>query len=160
MPPSCFSDKASFIPGLSGAHLLALLSITQPVVRRHTGGFWPSRCVFDHSCDLQQTCRLLALGRGKHAAKPASTAEACKGRFSSPCRLYQDAPAVHYQVTLSGLCEMAHSVRDPRAQLRNAPLGNEMPPVGDLLCVATLHTACSWLTLRAACHSTSFTGEK
>ncbi len=35
VPPSCFSDKAPFIPFLSGAHLLTLLSITQPAVRRH-----------------------------------------------------------------------------------------------------------------------------
>lgn len=47
-----------------------------------TGGSGPPRCVFDHSCDLQQTCT--RLGRGKHAAAPYSQRRRGEGRFSLP----------------------------------------------------------------------------
>lgn len=50
-----------------------------------TGGSGLPHCVFDHSCDLQQTCT--HLGERKCMRQPRIHSGGVGGRFSSPCRL-------------------------------------------------------------------------
>ncbi|TKS75781.1 hypothetical protein D9C73_010058 [Collichthys lucidus] len=70
---------------------LALLKGT-PSVHETPVAPGPSCCVFDHSCDLQETCT--RLGERKSNARQApriNSGGVERGRFSPPCRLYQNA---------------------------------------------------------------------
>lgn len=85
-----FPDKAPFIPALSGVHLLALLSITPACSHETPVAPGPSCCVFDHSCDLQQTCTRLGERRSNARQAPRINSGGMeRGRFSPP--LYQNA---------------------------------------------------------------------
>lgn len=138
---------------LSGAHLLPLLSITQPAVRRHRWLRAAPLCLWSlmwPAADVHSP-----RGEGKHEANPRIHSGGVESENSLSLQALSKRLTIHHEVTLSGLYEMAHRGTEPRAELGNSPLGNETPPLGDLLWAA--NTSCSRLTLRAAwCHSTSF----
>lgn len=93
-PSAClhlgFSDKALFILALSGAHLLTLLSITQPAVRRHWW-LWAAPLCF---WSLMWPAADVHLPQGEESMYTASVYPQQRsegGRCSSLCRLYQNA---------------------------------------------------------------------
>lgn len=83
------------------------------------------RCVFDRSCDLQQTCTRFR-GRGKHVEGKILTHSPPP---PLPCRLHQDSQAVHHEVThRRAIYELAPNGDGETTHMQ--PLRNEMPPVG------------------------------
>lgn len=96
---------------LSGAHLLALLSITQPAVRRHRWLQAAPLCLWSlmwPAADVHSP-----RGEEKHEATPVSTAEAWRAKILSPCRLYQNAWPSTMRLHCLGLYEMAHRGKEP-----------------------------------------------
>lgn len=98
VPPSCFLYKAPFICSLSGVHLLALLSITQPPSPSgDTGGSGHPHNAFDHSCDLWG--EMHSLRGGEHSTMAGALRILI---LSSVSGFYQNAPTAHPEASLFG----------------------------------------------------------